>query len=1826
MIKPLLKVLPSLSGNVKLACNIIDPRPTDNPNVWEASVRGARILPITSQLWQSGLEANLISSSWEYDLPKFYQMYSNIFYDSVFHYDKTSIMSLDKHSTQKVRANDFEYGVKRISYQKNGKQFAFFAPIYIDDSNDLPAYFEIAAKIHNVNPNKKEIYSIRRYLRINIANEINYKKAYLGRYLSRYLSKIDNNVAFCTPMTNQATFYGIDLRHCGFVTAVDNMMDRIYHYQNTIQNFDATIAGAFKRNTIAIKQILPLAFYFNVQDFLTDPEKNRFRNSIVEFSGAYYDSDGNKLQTYDFSTDYTEFKQDILTMDEVTGSMTWTNGLCNNLMDVSFPSLNEGKYINYEFANKLAPWFCRWKMKYSNDEHPYITNNSWAFSKNQDSNYRYGTFPSIFNEPIMLAKSFQTSSTLSYEYDLQLPLGKIGDKNSGIYFYTYAPDYEHPEIDESTEELVPGPYKYIVDTYKRIKNGYCTNWFNVTSKADGYEYNPDIFNNDDIWMTPVDDCVYYNGILYDLRNIYDMFENPQRIDKFAVIVEPDIKILTRKEINELSFAEQVLYRNGVSQISSPNVIANPQILTYSQIETEGNIFWPNTEYEYGGELLTDELQFNKIFQKATYDTGYFIDALNAAYYYSTYVNGDNVVSYRRSHLNYYNLNQYYTIQDSDYILEKVNQIVKEEYNNINSETLKDIISKYVMPHYGYIDNLSIDTTYAVTSYTSLDVSQISLLTYKAIDPNIWSYTYTDEEYRWALTHNDGIINIPDGIGDIPVWLQPHSTYLIETDNFANSMGFWVTETENDNYSYVTTYDDNNREDYTYLGFEDLVGYAYLTYEGYNQPDKEEPWFILDSSTDSDETTLFNIFLNNTYVCHSNDGSHMIVPAKSTTHYSYDGQEYTYTYLAVGNKEDSNADLGTQIYWLSYMIPSSQIPYYGHDFDAYTCLAEYVQSQSGPEWNVDDLTNRELLYDWANQGQDHKAAFLAGSIATWKHNVYERILKTLQDDRSLTKWQFVPLRVYNENILAKNVFLEYSNWTSRFYGDMIPLSQLSVDKDVLWADPYNLTALYKREGYEEIPDDTVFDDMYVQFLNKQHLFYWYVELYKDADRKTVTDFATDEWYKYLYIAVDKWIFDFEGNGIRKQGIPYRRRIYIPLETILSNPEFYSQTDLDRPWDKPYRSFNTFYNSINYSVVDNVFTFHGTMVSAYSYNVKRFTEDITYLGVDENKTVKKYTNLRFIPFKLCYKKRMARVDERLWDITHIGDEYTEVKVLTQETTYVIPSPCYLPSYFNVENDVKYNIYTKDQDTHEYIGTTYLMQFNGPGSYEGELKDVYKYSIYGTGKIPMKCTNGVAKINTSKYRDIYMYHLQNTIEHDRQYEGVLDIPLVADQNQLSTSLNIIETYNYITYNAGGEPYETVGYYNKPKVLSTDPNAYIDMSDSTLVPLFDNIFLQPSSESMIYAHYLLNDITEAAVIEDQPDDAGQFKKIHTNYRLNAFDKKLLMEISANERDNLYHFTNLYEPYHGCYSELSSVSNDLPYNDTSLSTYVGSDGTVYGFYYIKSHMTNTTDTVDMYGVTLNNQITHLRSVNYINGHDLRIYPQYISSIFNSVVPFIKEKLLLTLSNINTIVYPKTYNFDLIYSQIPATGDTNKSEINIIRNNKKLRTTSLMRYFHNITPWIVPVTDIKNEWRLKMKDVKEQLLDTGKYLSIGDATIYSTPVNINKFVPYNIYSDNYATPSYKYTPLEYKFYNNSKMVILEPHIVIPIRGYLTYAELLEKESSENVLLEFSKYIEKTKKTFDDDELIFLLNKYNVSFDSVPVKLNAFKTEKMYTLKIVFDLL
>ena len=90
MIRPLLRVLPSLSGNVKLVCDL-DNYDKMSQNDYECFVRSARLSPLSSNLFNKFISISLLQSSYEWDLRKFFINYSDYFWKTHFNYSKINI-------------------------------------------------------------------------------------------------------------------------------------------------------------------------------------------------------------------------------------------------------------------------------------------------------------------------------------------------------------------------------------------------------------------------------------------------------------------------------------------------------------------------------------------------------------------------------------------------------------------------------------------------------------------------------------------------------------------------------------------------------------------------------------------------------------------------------------------------------------------------------------------------------------------------------------------------------------------------------------------------------------------------------------------------------------------------------------------------------------------------------------------------------------------------------------------------------------------------------------------------------------------------------------------------------------------------------------------------------------------------------------------------------------------------------------------------------------------------------------------------------------------------------------------------------------------------------------------------------------------------------------------------------------------------------------------------------------------------------------------------------------------------------------------------------
>ena len=591
MLKPLLRVLPSYSGNVKLFCTIgkDDYTLIDNNKEYkefEANVRIAKLQPLSSNLAQNNIEISLLNSNYEFDIQKFYNRYSDYFFSNCFEYDKSDYELIDKTEIQKPRNIDFEFGCKRVSYMKSGKQFAFFAPVWMESGEDIPDYFRLCIRIKN------NLYDVKRYIRINIKNNSKSPYNYLDKYVTRYANKLDDNCIFCMPQSKQATYYGIDLLKGGFNRHVDNIIGKIFSKQSTINNFDAVISGGWKRTFLCMKQVLPLCFCFSLNDIFNEEEYKRYINTQIYISGEYY-KDNVQLPFYDFDVNYTEVYEKPYVLNNETGNMHF-NYTGINLMNTKYPSLNEGKYIGYRYSNKLSPMYSRWKLKYSTDDDPYITNINPVFSYNQGSKYKYKMYPLQYVPGNMFCTARNS---------LMLPLSNALKNKRNPYYKD----------------------KNIVERYYKIINNHAGTWFDMI-------YTDEDPMSTDGWIKTHDNKAYYKGVLYNFNNIYN--ENPdiQHIDKFKVFVKINFLKIAKENLKDIKSAEYTFYVND-NNISKQNITLSSSVLTNTYAPMSVISLYANENKEVGHK---HEVDYNSLFMSNPNGTGKFINPLQYGFDFTSY--------------------------------------------------------------------------------------------------------------------------------------------------------------------------------------------------------------------------------------------------------------------------------------------------------------------------------------------------------------------------------------------------------------------------------------------------------------------------------------------------------------------------------------------------------------------------------------------------------------------------------------------------------------------------------------------------------------------------------------------------------------------------------------------------------------------------------------------------------------------------------------------------------------------------------------------------------------------------------------------------------------------------------------------------------------------------------------------------------------------------------------------------------------------------------------------------------------------------------------
>lgn len=576
MFKPLLRTMPALTGNFTLACKLQSYNKI-SPIHFETGVTDAILMPLQNNLANTHFTISLLYDSYEYDVIRFYNRFSSMFYDDNYKFNKNvkSVLDLSSNTTNDIRNRNYEFGCKR-NIMNSGYQYMFFAPIYITDVDNCPDEFVLHIEFTN---------NIYKNIRIKLFDDSDNDNTtnYLSVYLRRYIEKIDEKCIFCLPDSKQATYHGIDVKYGGFKFVKDNVFGKLYDTQLTLNDFDGVICDGYKRNKMIMKQIIPLSFIFNVSDILTRSERQTFLNKRIRISG-WFEKNRIKYDFYDFDTNYKELLINNVNILNPNADDIQIN---NNLNYSLYESLAD----ELKYDNTVSLTHNRWCLLPTIDnDNKYVVNSSLVFSDNSN---KYYNVPDI----IRYNNSYLHFNTYSDTVDISQSF--IADNNDYSNIFTLTShDIEHIKYDTKWYDVHNN--KCIINgvlyDLSRIRKDIKIDKFNIFAYVNVIDVDKLRHKLCGCSITTGDTSIQING-----TNIHNSYLNAfNHIDSYSRIFESYFTTNTLFGNEPIISIDDIQYiKNNLDEYdSSDNSYVMSYLIKNNNINNVGDIYLDMSHYYY----------------------------------------------------------------------------------------------------------------------------------------------------------------------------------------------------------------------------------------------------------------------------------------------------------------------------------------------------------------------------------------------------------------------------------------------------------------------------------------------------------------------------------------------------------------------------------------------------------------------------------------------------------------------------------------------------------------------------------------------------------------------------------------------------------------------------------------------------------------------------------------------------------------------------------------------------------------------------------------------------------------------------------------------------------------------------------------------------------------------------------------------------------------------------------------------------------------------------------------------------------------------------
>ena len=1837
MFKSLIRTLPSLSGNVKLVCDVSNIKNIvyNSDEYIDCYVNDASLEPISKNVYKQPININLFKSRYDYDLAQFYTLYNDIFYKSCYNYSNVDAKKIDKSHEANERDKDFEFGCSRISYKENNKQFSFFAPIYIDNVFDIPNAFIIEANI------RYGEYIIKKKLRINIALNIDLSDSktniiyssnnLLFNYIYNYVFNIDDKVIYIDYVdannsnNNNVYYYGIDLKRGGFTRTQDITVNKIFSDQQTINNFDNIICSGFKNTNICMKQILPLCFNFNIDDLFTGYDASKLYLSDITFSGYYINKNNKIEELYDFDIDYSKFALNILDINGRTGDIISIPGMVDNMMDYSFPSLHEKYFYKYQFMNKISPNTTRWILAASNvntdENYNYVINNNIVFSINQDSQYKYRYFPVEVNSGNNVGCcnkiSLDTENVVNdYNYIYNNNNIYLTQRNRVILYNLLLPieNKTSSNIEITQGEVYNTINDLFTTLYKKDKISNCYDFFNVIyhdnkvytllnentgiikreidyikyiNPSNGYKLlqstsndNISIFdknglNYSKLWKTPINNYVYYNDILYNLNNLYINNDVVKLQDRYNKFLEGDTEIY-----------------NSLFEIAKQNKNAQ---------------FIDNTNYD-------NYLALQKITKFGVFAIPFF-----------------NVINNKQIK-KLYNVNNLFTL---------INNPLSSKYDDIivSSNILnKEYIDNKIINFYNAKDTISftkLNTTIDVNNSLYIDDSTNNT------ENNKWNDIFLLQGHLTSTQHTYNKQIIIDG-----------ETQNISINyNTYNMSDAWIDKySTNTSYTYMfCDYDDLE----THIKNDNSYNYSYSNiYVDVEEVKNINNLYdiLKDENNIIDAYELVPVY-DIKLICGTEEksGSYININTLNTQDIVFNGNNTSNLYYKL--QDNSIIDITNSVLNSTYTnITSEQL------------LSVSNTTTDGKLLLMDDNSiqaiNNYGLYDYTLY---NKRKFIEVDTP----EKYKLIFNDNNNNSNINIYSFKPYIKYNGNIIVKNVMMKRQLETE-FDGNLIKNEN---DIDYLWTDIYNLNKLFidNKLNY----DSSLTREFFFDFINKEHLKKYLEYVSADENNQHLESNGTTP------ISLEDWKYRpavYKNDGtLKNQNTPFTE-LYSCEKVLIIDPKT-KLTSIKYRYEKFVhlirRSFiehglDDYNNNINSNNYLKTYTLYDLCRNITFKDNTSFV-DINISFSDANNNIHNWV----IPHvHLVYKKKFYPVNEdimvKLANLFHDDDTPTNNDNEVWCDFYFAKTRSNL-EYDILSEDSKYTIISTDEynDVSKNDFNNYTFIDNDMSNLTPIFNDVYYEERENT------------KISTLiNINDINACKKVIRINNDNETKIRIEKRYRYAKNKYNNFINL----NTLSLN------KILSIYNEQVKKEVEQN---NVSKPTTLKTWISTYL---SKVNIFRKY--NTTTNfVTLLGPNTNDISNFNTSDSNIIQTNFPEEY--DYLGLSKYNIFTYYKDGEIY-GFYLFAININNtsemfDVLYGFDMEQKKEITDNTNNTKYGIKISSSN----VSKFDAFNNHPFFVWKQIKKKNNNEYNIVYEYLYNIdgikyfvsnINKIMPITNISIMKHLYEIsNVISKPNITNLNINYIAKLLNSSNNSNEYNIVYSKKSnndivsLKKLKMTRYFGYILPRMKSVDKLIHDkkfnyvFNLKCKWIDNAILEDGIYNSINDTpldfwidgidkekdrnnneiynnfniknTDYSTIFNIYKYAPISIFdiSNNTTIKNYNnfienYTEPEYKHFNCSKLYNLMSQIIINDDNKYTYQEILNMSTDTICINKFINYITNYNNSrykrshtseYDDNltysELLFLYNRYKCTIKTNCVGVNN-DDLKLFTIRYIYDLL